>query len=181
MEGMENGTGSVNMLPDVGVLSRTISTSSNLRWIVPAKLRNARRNDIVFVGETSIQLREFLSSSGAHLVDVTANFSFGTTILAARVISAATVSIDVLEQTVKQTYEDTRYVLNGEQYPDDEPPQILALSLASCEWVFVYAREQHDGTVCFQWARRPILAGVDLPDRFGRHMAVDPGLVAHLL
>ena len=164
---------------EMGLLSQTLSCSSAVKWIIPARIRNASRNDVVFIGDTSIQLREFVTTSEAHLLDVTGKFTFRTPILAAKVITATAEPIDFPDQVVQQTVEEERYVVGGKPLPDDHPPQILVLSLASCELVLVYAQEHPDGTVAFQWARRPVMSGVDLPDKFGRHLAVDPGYVHH--
>ena len=175
MEVLHDGEQSQPARPEMGLLSQTISASSTVKWIIPARIRNAARNDVVFVGDTSIQLREFVTGSEAYLTDVTGRFNFRTPILAAKVISATAEAIPFLEQVNRQTVEEERYVLGNNPLPDDHPPQILVLSLASCELVFVYAQECHDGTVTFQWARKPVLSGVELPDKFSRHLAIDPG------
>ncbi|RMZ89326.1 hypothetical protein DV736_g3444, partial [Chaetothyriales sp. CBS 134916] len=162
---------------EVGFLSRTVSSSSTTKWILPARLRSTARNDIVFVGDNSIQLREFVTTSEAHLVDVTTKFAFRSLILAAGVISAPTEveKVDVLEQIVNQTVEKEHYVIGGKPLPDDYPAQILVLALAACELAFVYVQQEPSGACTFRWARRPILAGCDLPDKFCKTLAIDPG------
>lgn len=160
--------------PAMGILSRTLSSSQTTKWILPARIRCPAKNDLVFVSDTSIQLREFVTQSQAHLSDITGKLDFQTQILAAKVVSAHVEPIPVLEATVKQTVEDSRFILRGKPVPDNEPPQMLALSTASSEVIFVYAQDLYDGSVSFRYARRPLLGGVDLPSRFCRQMAVDP-------
>ena len=36
--------------PTVGVMTRTIAHSPNIRWIVPARMRFKDKNDVLFVG-----------------------------------------------------------------------------------------------------------------------------------
>ncbi|RMD40914.1 hypothetical protein DV735_g4190, partial [Chaetothyriales sp. CBS 134920] len=161
---------------EVAFLSRTVSSSSTTRWILPARLRSPARNDMVFVGDNSIQLREFVTTSEAHLVDVTTRFAFRSLILAAGVVSAPTEveKVDVLEQIVNQTVEKEQYVIGGKPLPDDYPAQILVLALASCELAFVYVQQAPSGACTFQWALRPILTGCDLPGNFCKTLAIDP-------
>jgi hypothetical protein len=161
-------------VPEMALLSRTLSSSSITKWILPARIRSAAKNDVVFIGDTSIQLREFVSTSAAHLVDITGKFDFRAHILAAKVISAASKPINFPDQVVHQTVEDEEYIVKDKPLPECYPPHILVLSLASCELVFVYAQESLDGTVAFRCARRPVLLDIDLPDKYGRHLAIDP-------
>ena len=160
--------------PDMGLLSRTLSSSETTKWILPARIRSPAKDDLIFISDTSIQLREFVTQSQAHLSDITGKLDFQTQILAAKVVSAHREPLPVLEATLKQTVEDSRFVLRGKPVPEDEPPQLLALSTASSEIIIVYAKDLYDGSVSFRYARRPLLGGVDLPCRFCRQMAVDP-------
>jgi hypothetical protein len=156
-----------------GLLSRTFSPSSTIRWILPARIRSTTKNDIVFVGETFVQLREFLDSG--QLADATAKLDFGTQILAAQVISAKLQIVPIIDAILKQERDQEQYSIHGQPIEDSHPPQLLVLSTSSNELIYVYAREDSSGDARFVFAKRSLLRGVNLPVRQCRHMAVDHG------
>lgn len=154
-----------------GILSRTFSSSSTIRWILPARIRSTIKNDIVFVGETFVQLREFLDSG--QLADATAKLDFGTQILAAQVISAKLEVVPIIDLILKRERDQEQYSLDGEPIEESHPPQLLVLSTSSNELIYVYARENSSGDARFVFAKKSLLRGVNLPLRQCRHMAVD--------
>ena len=149
-----------------GFLSQTLHTSSTIRYILPARIRSKRQNDVVFVGESSIQLREFLPSG--QLADVSAKVDLGAQILAARVISTWTEPLPFVEQVIKQECED-----DAESDCQILPSELLVISMASSELIFLYARDTVVGTARFIYAKRKLPADVALPERFGKHLTVD--------
>jgi hypothetical protein len=149
----------------VGVLSRTIVPSTTIRWILPARIRHKDHNDVIFVGESFVQLREFLPSR--HLADMPARLEMGCRILAAKVISHVEVT-SFVDQVVKQ-----------EQHEDDDakstlPPQTLVLALDFGELAFVYAEDVAPGQIEFRVGRKKLPADVSALGQYGRHLAVDP-------
>jgi hypothetical protein len=160
--------------PELGVVSRTIASSSVVKWILPAKIRSSAKNDVVFVGETSIQLREFVTSSSMHLSEVTGRLDFQTSILDAKVLSAKLEAIPTLEAIQHQTGASERFTIDGQPIAEDHPPQILVLSTSSSHLVFVYARQGYDGDVRFVYAKRHIMGDYFPATRLCRHLAVDP-------
>lgn len=164
----------VGLHPELGILSRTLNSSPAVKWILPARIRSPSKNDVVFVGDTSIQLREFVTTGSTHLADATGKLDFQTQILAAKVISAKLEPIPVLEAIQNQSGDEERFTINGQPVKEGQPPQILVLSTASSHLIFVYAQERHDGSVRFVYARRPITGGLDPAERMGRYLAVDP-------
>ncbi|KAK5044497.1 hypothetical protein LTR84_010708 [Exophiala bonariae] len=177
--GMGSGSSSTSSLETTsalshqytGILSRTFSTSSTVRWILPARVRSANKNDIVFVGETFVQLREFLPNG--QLADATAKLDFGTQILAAQVVSAKLQIVEIMDEIIKQERDQEQYSLHGHPIDDSHPPQLLVLSTSSNELIYIYARENSSGDARFIFAKRSLLRGVNLPLRQCRHMAVD--------
>lgn len=154
-----------------GILSSTFSSSSTIRWIIPARIRSTSKNDIVFVGETFVQLREFLDSG--QLADATAKLDFGTQILAAQVISAKLQVVPIIDLILKRERDQEQYSLDGQPIEEFHPPQLLVLSTSSNELIYVYARENSSGDARFVFAKKSLLRGVNLPLRQCRHMAVD--------
>ncbi|KEF57539.1 uncharacterized protein A1O9_05456 [Exophiala aquamarina CBS 119918] len=154
-----------------GILSRTFSSSSTIRWVLPARIRSSTKNDVVFVGETFVQLREFLDSG--QLADATAKLDFGTQILAAQVISAKLEVVPIIDAILKQERDQEQYSIHGRPIEDSHPPQLLVLSTSSNELIYVYAKEDSSGDARFVFAKKSLLRGMNLPMRQCRHMAVD--------
>src|SRR5690242_9830543 len=69
-------------LPIIGVLSRTVIHSPVIQWVLPARIRHPDKNDVVFVGEDYIQIKELVESG--HLEDVVTKSDFDAKILAAK-------------------------------------------------------------------------------------------------
>lgn len=155
--------------PILGMLSQTIIQSPTFQWVLPARLRHKDKQDVVFVGDSFIQIRESVGSG--HLEDVVTKTDFDSKILSVKVIS---VHDEVgLEAQIKQGAASGS---QGAQEESDLPPQVLVLALDSKELVFLYATESVDGRVDFTHIRRPLPADVSLPEQYGRHIAVDPRL-----
>jgi hypothetical protein len=148
----------------VGLLSQTIIPSTTIRWILPARIRHPDRNDVIFVSESFVQLREYLSTR--HLANIPERLDMGCRILAAKVISDLD-STPFIDQVVKQE----------ERQPDESkislPPQILLLALDFCEIAFVYAEDVAPSHIRFRVARKKLPADVSSFGQYGRHLAVD--------
>lgn len=156
----------------VGIVSQTLAPSPTVRWILPARIRSRLHNDVVFVGENFVQLREF--HYDGPLADVTARINLGSQILAAKVISADTEPIPFLEQVLDQQQETERYIIRGQAIDDSLPPQILVATVASGHIIFLYAKEFSVGDVRFVYGRRAFLPQAVTGRSFGRQVAVDP-------
>jgi len=154
-----------------GIISRTLSPSPTVRWILSARIRSTSKNDVVFVGENFIQLREFLGNG--QLADATAKLDFGARILSAKVISAQLEIIPFLHQVLKQERDELRYIIKGKPVNGSQPPQILVLATTSNEVVYVYAKESPAGNIKFVYAKRRLLGGVSMAESYGKNMAVD--------
>ncbi|EAU35614.1 hypothetical protein ATEG_03812 [Aspergillus terreus NIH2624] len=151
----------------IGLFSQTLIPSPIVQWILPARLRHKLHNDVVFVGERSLQIKEAVS--GVHLQAVTSKSDFDAQIMAAKVIN---VSTELPWEAQMRMMEGGSSGSNAEPgLHDDLPSQILCLSLASRELVFLY---YSDATEQFIHYRRPLPSDVSTFERFGRNIAVDP-------
>jgi len=119
---------------------------------------------VVFVGDRHIQIREAVS--GIHLEDVTSKSDFDTQIMAAKVINVGT------ELPWETQMKQGAGHLATDEPRDDLPPQVLVLSLASRELVFLYYSMSGEGQ--FVSYRRPLPNNVNLFEQFGRNAAVEP-------
>lgn len=153
-----------------GLLSQTIHPSPTIRWILPAQLRSKRHKDLAFVGETFVQLREFLPNG--HLQDVTAKIDLGAPILAAKVISSASEHTPILDQIIKQE-QDEFSGIDGIDETHSLPPQILVISTGTSEMIFLFVKDYGIGNAQFVFAKKMLLADVSLPQRYCKHLAVD--------
>ena len=150
----------------IGLLSHTPVSSPIIQWILPAHLRSKDQNDVVFVGERHLQIKEAVS--GVHLEEVTTKNDFDSCIMAAKVINVSTELPWEEEMKLAASNSTLRASSDLRQ---DLPPQILVLSLASKELVFLYFS---NASGHFVYHRRPLPNDVSAFERFGRNIAVEP-------
>lgn len=155
----------------MGVLSRTLNSSSSIRWILPARIRSPSKNDVVFVGSTFVQLHEFQDTG--QLVNTTAKLDFGTQITDAKVISAELKMVPMVDAILKQERDQEQYTIRGSPVSRTQPPQMLVLATVDNELIYVYAREDLATDVKLVFAKRPYLRGAGLPRSQCRYLAVD--------
>ncbi|KAF2089554.1 hypothetical protein K490DRAFT_63693 [Saccharata proteae CBS 121410] len=152
-------------LPKFGLLSRTIMRSPIINWIIPARVRNRERNDVVFIGEDFVHLKEILSNG--HLRHVATKADLGARIRAVRVFGEPR---KIMHPPLE--YDSDRVV--DIDYSRQIPPQLLALTLESLELVFLFANERQDGHIEWWKSTVPLEAQKSLLEQPGKHLAVDP-------
>lgn len=150
--------------PKSGLLTQTIIPSPIVQWVFPARVRSWRRNDVVFVGERCLQIKEAVS--GIHLEDAVTKSDFDANIIAAKVLNVG----------AELPWESQMRLGTGID-SDDLPSQILVLSLDSRELAFLHYSELDGGQ--FIHYHRPLPSDVSSFERFGRNIAVDPRYVPH--
>lgn len=156
--------------PKAGLLSQTVIRSPIIQWILPARLRNKFHNDVAFVGERSVQLKEAVL--GVHLEDVITKADFDANIVAAKVINAST---ELTWEAQMKLGAGNAASSQHSDLHDTLPPQILVLTLESRELVFLYCTVKSPvKNPQFIHFRRPLPCDVSSLERFGRHVAVDP-------
>ncbi|KAJ5170311.1 uncharacterized protein N7500_003094 [Penicillium coprophilum] len=145
-----------------GLLTQPLIPSPIIKWILPARLRDKHHNDVVFIGERRIQIKEALPSG--HLQDVVEKSDIEGSLIGAKVINVST-------QLPWETQAPTSSIV----HPYDRnklPPQILFLVLDSNELLFMYCSEMGDGP--FVSYNRALPRDINIADKYGRHIAVDP-------
>lgn len=155
-----------------GLLSQTLASSPCIKFILPARIRSALHNDVLMVGHSAIYLQEFLPIS--QLSNSIATWELGVQILAAKVISAQEIVVTVEDEILSEGKDEVHFKIKGEPVDEAEPPQIVVLSIATGELIYLYARQVIDGSTHFIHARRHILRPSIWPDRYGKHLAIDP-------
>ncbi|KAL2826812.1 mono-functional DNA-alkylating methyl methanesulfonate N-term-domain-containing protein [Aspergillus cavernicola] len=148
----------------IGLLTHTLVSSPIIQWILPAHLRSKDQNDVVFVGERSLQIKEAIL--GTHLEEVTSKSDFDAYIMAAKVINISTELPWEAQMRLGSSSTDATSELQK-----DLPPQIMVLSLASKELVFLYYSNIAGQFIHYH---RPLPSDVSTFERFGRNIAVEP-------
>ncbi|KAL4929473.1 protein thtA [Aspergillus undulatus] len=160
---MDIDSGSSASRPKLGLLTHTLVPSPIVQWILPARLRSKIQNDVVFVGERNLQIKEAIA--GTHLEDVTSKSDFDASIMAAKVIN---ISTELPWEAQMRIGSGAADVASELQNP---PPQIMVLSLASKDLVFLYYSSNAGQFVHYH---RPLPSDVSTFERFGRNIAVEP-------
>lgn len=150
-----------------GLFTQTIIPSPVVQWILPARLRSNQHNDVVFVGHRRVQVKE--ASTEGFLQDVTEKNDFDHSIVGAKVINVNTQL--PWETQLENTGADDQ-MRDDSDLLDRLPSQLLVLSLEMRELQFLYCPITGDEE--FVTYRRPLPVDVDLAERFGKHIAVDP-------
>jgi hypothetical protein len=121
----------------IGLLSRTLIRSPMMKWIIPARIRHKDLNDLIFVGENTVHIKQVLR--GGFLRDVGTKADFPSQIRSAAILGA-----QVESRLIKP--EDSEH---EQLYPPKEqselPPQILVLALESAELRFLVLDPTHQG------------------------------------
>lgn len=150
--------------PRLGVLTKTIIRTPVIRWILHARLRRREFNDVVFVGEDFVHVKQVVHDG--HLEHVATKSDFGTCIRAARVF------------TVDPEPPEEDALIKVENREDDTtkslPPQFVVLTLATDDLIFLYLREDQDGKLRFVHQTCPMATYDKTLWQVGEHLAVDP-------
>lgn len=157
----------------VGIFTQTVLPSPVIQWILPARLRSKHHNDVVFVGQQRIQIKE--AALGGYLEDVIEKTDFGGSIIQAKALNVST-------QLPWESELRTDGIVGGQGVDpdvlDDLPAQILVVTLDLKQILFLCCSRTQNTFITFC---RPLPVNVSLPEKFGRHVAVDPKSVTHFL
>ena len=179
--------------PVVGLFTRTLVGSPIVKAIIPARVRHRSKNDVIFVYEDSIVIKEVLGGERTEedpfrdisLDDPITKEDFDSSIQGAKVIGLPREpkvprfpgrfwSQDYKPQSPLET--------KPEPFKENEiPPQILVLSLTSRALVFLFAYYDIHDMVQFVSTSKPLPAHIPLIEELGVHMAVDPKYVRYSL
>ncbi len=180
--------------PVHGVLTRTLLRSPVIKWILPARIRRDDRNDVAFVREHSIEIKELVDDR--HLRRAVLKADFGSRIRAARVLGAprdppplppapAPVPVaDSRQAILTQSYDihdesmDVESTVEAAATPTKRlPPQILALAVQSGYYdslVFLFCSTDASGETRFIHHNKPLPSSNEYSRRLGHQLAVDP-------
>lgn len=150
----------------MGLLTKTLAHSPVIRWMFPAKIRHRALDDVVFVGEDSIQLKHI--ETNGHLSHVATKADFDDRIMSARVLGNADhdQGVDFMDEIKVEQHDTT----NRRRLP----PQCLVLVLESERIVFMFAFTDDSGAIGFETSSIPLPSFPRGSQKLGKHLAVDP-------
>ncbi|MCJ1402104.1 hypothetical protein MMC11_005323 [Xylographa trunciseda] len=165
-----------------GLLVRTVISSPLTRWIIPARIRHKDKNDVVFISDNSIEIKEYRDE---FLHEVITKDDFGSTVRAAGVIGIPPTSLTArqpsgLEAVIKEEEVDEASADSMEldvPVTPEVPPQILVLAMVSGskdKLLFLFAYYDLVHQIRFLSFEHPLHFHSRYAKRLGRHVAVDP-------
>ncbi|KAM0708956.1 hypothetical protein Q7P35_002992 [Cladosporium inversicolor] len=156
------------MMAKPGVLTKTIVRTPVVNFILHARIRHLDLNDVVFVGEDFIHIKQV--KHNGHLEHVATKNNFGSHILAANTFSLDHDPPSNGDEFIKQEPESSK----SGNAKSKLPPQFVVLTLASEEMVFLYLKNQGDGSYEFAHQACPFPSYREPIHNVGPHLAVDP-------
>ncbi|KAK6441793.1 hypothetical protein LTR95_001987 [Oleoguttula sp. CCFEE 5521] len=151
---------------DPGILTKTIVPSPVIRWILHARIRQSSLNDVVFVGDDFIHVKQV--KRGGQLDHVISKCDFSAHIRAAKVFSIDPNPPEDALFGFKDEDEDLRLTKQS------HPPQLLVLTLSSDEILFLYLEEASPGKLRFVHQAAPVASMERTLFQPGEHLAIDP-------
>ncbi len=178
-----NGTLSAPKAPALGLLTQTLVKSPVIRYIIPARIRHQKYNDVLLIYNNRVEIKEivtknYLPDLSVELRDIAVKLDFDSTIRAARVFgSPRKITASVQEPTGIDAIVKKEQLPPGDhtdEYHIGIPPQILILSLESKKLVFLFAFHDASGAVHFLSSERVLPSQAEHNKQLGEHIAVDP-------
>jgi hypothetical protein len=163
-----------NKVPKLGILSRTVLASPFIKSVLSANIRHKKLNDVVFVGEDSVHIKEI--QAYGHLRHAATKSDFTGRILAAKVFGEprkVQVHTEYGKPWKKAAVHAERRSFTAHE-TDALPPEIIVLTLSSRTLMFLWARQTQTGSVHFHQKTFGLPAGTSRHDRLGSFLAVDP-------
>ncbi|CAP70354.1 uncharacterized protein PODANS_3_4370 [Podospora anserina S mat+] len=155
--------------PRCGLLTRTIVESPFINSILPVRIRSPLHNDVAFIGDHFVQIRE-LRRDG-RLKDIVRKVNFGSRIRNACVVGSFDIKTeeeqDALSSQPPIKLEDSQFGL-----PPRLPPQMLMVALESGDSVFMFVRSDSNGEPEFVTTR--FVSPKQRLAHPGFHVVVDP-------
>ena len=119
----------------LGLLTRNFFPSPEILHIFPVQIRGAAHNDIAFVGESHVEVKEISQSTG-RLQHIASQAHFDSRITAAAVLGRVTLADDTAGRAQEPAFQNSSRHIQTSQH-SSWPPQALLLVLDAMEIVFL--------------------------------------------
>ena len=158
--------------PDVKILTRRLVQTSVVKLIFSARIRHEAKNDVLFIGENYVAVKEFFQDGSLEDVGIIADFE--SNIMSARVYGIMIRPEPPSEFSPLSPSIKSEEAGSANLTVQEIPPQILVLALDSSSLVFLFAHPDPANQLGFMYHQQPLFDGDTYTKRSGRHMAVDP-------
>ncbi|KAJ4354138.1 uncharacterized protein N0V89_005871 [Didymosphaeria variabile] len=160
---------------EVGILSKTVVGSPLYSTIIPANIRHKDLDDVIFIGEDFVQLKEICDYG--HLRHIATKSDFKGKILAARAFGdPRKVQINTSEQSPllkRASLHRARRSTTGEEM-NTLPLEVIVLTLSTRALMFLWARDDHTNPATFAQKTIRLPTAASRFNRPGQFLAIDP-------
>lgn len=161
---------------EVGILSKTVIGSPLYSTIIPANIRHKDLDDVVFVGENFVQLKEICDYG--HLRHIATKSDFKGKILAAKVFGdprKVQINTSVNSPLLKVTspLHRGRRSITGEEIKT-VPLEVIVLTLTTRTLMFLWAKNNHNEPTSFIHKTVQLPGAASRFNRPGQYLAIDP-------
>lgn len=161
--------------PEIGVLTKTVVGSPLYSTIIPANIRHKDLDDVVFIGEDFVQLKEICDYG--HLRHIATKSDFKGKILAAKAFGdPRKVQINTSERSPllkRASLPRGRRSTTGEE-SSTLPLEVIVLTLSTRTLMFLWAKASHTGPTTFAQKMIQLPTAASRFNRPGQFLAIDP-------
>ncbi|TVY80576.1 hypothetical protein LSUE1_G004225 [Lachnellula suecica] len=169
----------IDNAPPCGILTQTVIRSPLVHWILPVTLRNSDRNDVAFIGDDFVQIKELRPDR--QLWDVVRKENFGARIRNARAFGSMKdyrkeedgySGTQIKEEDTMIMDTDSHHMIRNGQ-AESLCPQFIVLQLDTGDSVFLMLRKTDVGELKLVSSRHRVPKPM-LGLQPGMHLTVDP-------
>jgi hypothetical protein len=160
-----------------GVLTKTLLPTPHTKFILLARIRHRNVRDVIFIGENAVHLKE-LRVDGS-LCHVSSKLDLKGKVLAAKVLATSQASRADAEHG--DPFEEdgggkvqARCQSKSANNADVMPPEVIVLTLDSCDIMFLWTQQSPTGDVTFRHTEIRMPRGKTRLEHPGSLLAVDP-------
>ncbi|KAF2732721.1 hypothetical protein EJ04DRAFT_544502 [Polyplosphaeria fusca] len=163
-----------HQVPQMGILTRTVFSTPLVKLMLSANIRQKNQNDVLFLTEDSVHLKEVCAYG--HLRHVATKSDFNGHILSARVFriprkTEVNAEHGKLYERRAVNAQRRSYMSDG---ADELPHELVLLTLTSRTLMFLWAETTRTGSVRFRTRTTRLPAASVRYEIPGPHVAVDP-------
>ncbi|KAF2450230.1 hypothetical protein P171DRAFT_516156 [Karstenula rhodostoma CBS 690.94] len=164
-----------HMPPEIGILTKTVVGSPLHSSIIPANIRHKDLDDVVFIGEDFVQLKEICDYG--HLRHIATKSDFKGKILAAKAFGdPRKVQINTSERSPllkRESLHRGRRSTTGEE-SNALPLEVIVLTLSTRTLMFLWAKANHISSTTFAQTTIQLPTAASRFNRPGQFLAIDP-------